>query len=230
MTSPAGGTPRLDLFQIGLTGGIATGKSTAAEVFRAEGAFVLDADQIGHQMMEPGTEAFEEIVAAFSPAVVGADGRIDRRALGTRVFSVPAERLRLNAILHPRIVAETDRRLIERARQAPGGMAVVQAALMVEAATHRRFDRLVVTHCPPEVQVARLREREGMSEAEAWRRIRAQAPPEAKLAVADYVIDTSGTLLQSRDRVREVFQALRREWAELRGLREGGGRHGLSGT
>ena len=229
MTSGKTEADRADLFQVGLTGGIATGKSTAAEVFRAEGASVLDADRLGHELMEPGTPAFEEIVAAFSPAVVGSDGRIDRRVLGARVFTAPEERLRLNAILHPRILAEADRRVRELARHSPGGMVVIQVALMVEAGTTGRFDRIVVTHCRPEIQVERLLRREGLTEAEAWLRIRAQAPPESRLAVADFVIDTSGTLAESQQRVREVYRALQREWARRRTSSPGGGTHGIPG-
>jgi dephospho-CoA kinase len=206
------------VLRIGLTGGIATGKSTVAEVFQEGGAFVLDADTLGHALMEPGTEAHREIRAAFGDQVLAGDGRIDRKKLGARVFSDESARNRLNAILHPRILAEVERRVREFARLSPGGIAVIQAALVVEAGVRARFDRIVVTHCTPEIQMRRLKDRDGISGEEANRRILSQAPPRERLDAADCVIDTSGSLAETRRRAREVFDALKREWDEGRGI------------
>ena len=215
--SPAGGSAgRPDVFRVGLTGGIATGKSLVAALFQEEGAFVLDADTLGHALMEPGTPAHGEIRAAFGDGVLSSGGRIDRKKLGALVFSDPASRERLNAILHPRILSEVEEQLWEFAHRSPGGIAVVQAALVVEAGARSRFDRIVVTHCDPEIQARRLRDRDGIPPEEARRRIEAQAPPRARLDAADHVIDTSGSLDQTRARAKEVFNTLRREWERRR--------------
>lgn len=200
------------VFRVGLSGGIATGKSVVGEVFRQEGAFVLDADAVAHDLMAPETESFGEIRRAFGDGILDGHGAIDRRRLGSLVFRDPEARLRLNAILHPRILTEEQRRVSEYARSFPGGIAVTQAALLVETGIHRRYDRLVVTDCPPEAQVRRLRERDGISAEEATARLLSQGDRQIKLDAADHVIDTSGTLETTRRRAREVFAELRREW------------------
>jgi len=219
MSPAAGGAPSPEVLRVGLTGGIATGKSVVAEAFREMGAFVLDADTLGHELMEPGTPAHGEIRAAFGDEVLSADGRIDRKKLGARIFADPAIRRRLNAILHPRILTEMEDRILEFARRSPGGVAVVQAALVVEAGVRSRFDRIVVTHCDPGTQARRLMERDGISGEEARRRISAQAEPRERLAAADYVIDTSGSLSETRARAGEVLTALRREWESRKASR-----------
>jgi dephospho-CoA kinase len=212
VTSAGGDALSPEVLRVGLTGGIATGKSVVAETFREMGAFVLDADALGHDLMEPGTPAHGEIRDAFGDEVLSPGGGVDRKKLGARVFTDPAARRRLNAILHPRILAEMEDRILEFARQSPGGIAVVQAALVVEAGVRSRFDRVVVTHCDPAIQARRLMERDGISGEEARRRISSQADSREKIAAADYVIDTSGSLGETRERAGEVFTALRREW------------------
>jgi dephospho-CoA kinase len=208
------GSGGASVLRVGLTGGIATGKSVVAAVFREEGAFVLDADTLGHELTEPGSEAHREILLAFGEAVLSPDGRIDRGKLGARIFSDDDARRRLNAILHPRILAESEERVREFARGSPGGIAVVQAALLVDAGAMGRFDRIVTTHCDPEIQARRLRERDRISAEEAERRIASQAAAPERLRSAHHVIDTSGTLEGTRARAREVFGALKREWDE----------------
>ena len=216
MTRPGGGTRSREVLRVGLTGGIATGKSVVAAAFSEQGAFVLDADTLGHELTEPGTPAHGEILEVFGDGVLSAGGRIDRKKLGDRIFADPEARQRLNAILHPRILAEVEGRILDFARRSPGGIAVVQAALVVEAGARSRFDRIVVTHCDPETQARRLVERDGISREQARRRISAQAEPRERLAAADHVIDTSGSLDETRARAREVFIALRREWESLK--------------
>jgi len=216
VTRPGGGTRSREVLRVGLTGGIATGKSVVAAAFSEQGAFVLDADTLGHELMEPGMPAHGEIRAAFGDGVLSADGRIDRKKLGDRIFTNPVARQRLNAILHPRILAEVEDRILDFARRFPGGIAVVQAALVVEAGVRSRFDRIVVTHCDPQTQARRLVERDGISREQARRRISAQAEPGERLAAADHVIDTSGSLDETRARAREVLAALRREWESLK--------------
>jgi dephospho-CoA kinase len=200
------------VFRVGLTGGIATGKSVVAEVFRQEGAFVLDTDSLGHELMEPGTPAYREIRERFGDGILDSTGRIDRRQLGDKVFSDERARLQLNAILHPRILAEAEQRVARFAQQNPGGIAVTQAALLAEAGAFGRFDRIVLTECDTATQVRRLRSRDGIGEEEALRRIGAQADAASRRRIAHLVLDTSGSLEETRARARQVFESLRREW------------------
>ena len=222
MRVPGGKRSHPPVLRVGLTGGIATGKSVVAEVFREEGAFVLDADALGHELMEPGGPAFEEIRGSFGETILGGDGRIDRKKLGARVFQDGKALRRLNAILHPRILEQAERRVVEFARQSPGGVAVIQAALVSEAGAAGRFDRIVTTECDAETQIHRLRKRGGISAEEALRRVRAQADPAQRRKIADIIIDTSGTLGQTRLRARQAFARLRREWEARKSPRQGG--------
>ena len=205
--APAGGAG----LRVGLTGGIATGKSVVAEVFREAGAFVQDADSVGHELMQPGTPAHAEIVAAFGEGVLAPDGRIDRKRLGARIFANPAQRSQLNAILHPRILAEAARRAGRYLHEHPGGIAVTQAALLFEAGAAPHFDRIVLTECDARTQKARLMARDGLAEAEAARRIAAQGVAAERKQLAHFVIDTSGTIEETRRRARQAFDALRRD-------------------
>ena len=207
------------VFRVGLTGGIATGKSVVADVFREAGAFVLDADALGHELMLPGTQAHEEIRREFGDDVLDAGGRIDRKKLGERVFGDERSRLRLNAILHPRILEEADRRVSAFARNSPGGIAVLQAALMVESGAFGRFDRIVLTECDAAAQRSRLMARDGIGGAEAERRIGAQVDAAARRRIAHIVVDTSGTLEQTRERAKQAFESLRREWESRKASR-----------
>lgn len=205
--APVGGAG----LRVGVTGGIATGKSVVAEVFREAGAFVQDADSLGHELMEPGTPAHAEIVATFGEQVLAPDGRVDRKRLGARIFADPAERSRLNAILHPRILAEASRRAGRYLREHPGGIAVTQAALLFEAGAAPHFDRIVLTECDARTQMERLVARDGLTEAEAAGRVAAQGAAPEKKKLAHFVIDTSGTIEETRRRARQAFEALRRD-------------------
>ena len=200
------------MFRVGLTGGIASGKSVVAEVFRQAGAFVLDTDLLGHELMEPGTPAYQEIRGRFGDAILEPGGRIDRKKLGERVFSDERARLQLNAILHPRILAEAESRVESFARQNPGGIAVIQAALMAEAGAFGRFDRIVLTECNLSTQLLRLRARDHLDEEEALRRIASQADSAARRRIAHIVLDTSGSLEETRTQAKQAFDSLRREW------------------
>ena len=189
---------------------MASGKSTVAGFFAALGAAVVDADALARQVVEPGRVAYREIVASFGRDILAADGRLDRQALGRRVFAAPALRERLNAITHPRI-----RRAALRAINAKlgEGAAVVlyEAALLVETGYFRELDGLIVVSAPVPVQIERIMQRDGLDGPAAAERVRAQLPLQAKLAVADYVIDTAGTLERTRRQVQEVWQALTRK-------------------
>lgn len=197
--------------RVGLTGGIATGKSVVAEVFAEAGAFVQNADALGHELMEPGTPAHAEIVRAFGAEVLAADGRIDRKRLGARIFASQAERLKLNSILHPLILEEAARRMLRYLREHPGGIVVTQAALLFEAGAAEHFDRIVLTDCDERTQLARLMTRDALGKEEARARIAAQGPAQEKKRLAHLVIDTSGPIEETRRRALQAFEALRRE-------------------
>jgi dephospho-CoA kinase len=190
---------------VGLTGGIGSGKSTVSEMFRALGATVIDADQVARDVVQPGAPALEEVARRF-PGTVDAEGRLDRAALGARIFSDTAERSALNAILHPRIQAEVRHRT---AALAAAGVECVlyDAALLIENGLHQSMDTVVVW-VPQALQRARLMARDGLSEVEAQARIAAQAPLDAKRAVANWVVDNEGSREQTRAQVEAIWKAL----------------------
>lgn len=193
---------------MGLTGGIASGKSAVAAVLRELGFHVIDADALGHTLIEPGQAAYGEIVREFGEGVLGVDGRIDRKKLGAIVFANREKLLRLNAIVHPRVEAEMARQFAEWEKDGVKDASFVEAALLVEAGYQKKLDGLVVAWCRPEQQVERLVAR-GMSEEEARRRIAAQLPTEEKLKYATEAIDCSGSKLETRRQVEELAEKLR---------------------
>ncbi len=191
---------------IGLTGGIGSGKSTVAAMLRDLGAEVIDADRVAREVVEPGQPALAEIVARFGAGVLDGEGRLDRKQLGARVFADETARRALNAIVHPRIAAETARRVADaNARGVP--LVVYEAALLVENGIHRALDGLIVVSAPEAEQVRRVMARDGLDETEARRRLAAQAPLADKLAAATWVIDNAGALDDTRRRVAEVWRA-----------------------
>ena len=192
---------------IGLTGGIASGKSLVAGMLRALGAPVVDADALAHQVLQPGTPAAAEVVRAFGPGVVAADGRIDRKRLGAIVFRDRARLAELEAITHPRI-AEAARAEIAAHGAAGARVVIYEAALLVEKRLHEGLDGLIVVAVAPEVQVARVQRRDGLDEAAARARLAAQLPLAAKLAVADHVIDNSGSSEETRAQVERLWREL----------------------
>ena len=198
--------------RLGITGGIASGKSAVAAILRELGFHVIDADALGHSVIEPGTRAFEEIVREFGAGVVGTDGRIDRGKLGALVFPDRGKLARLNGIVHPRVEEEMVRKFGEWERDGVRDAAFVEAALLVEAGYQKNLDGLVVAWCRPEQQVERLLAR-GLSEDEARRRIAAQMPAEEKLKYATEKIDCSGSMEETRRQVEELAAKLRREAA-----------------
>ncbi|MGC2888353.1 MAG: dephospho-CoA kinase [Candidatus Acidiferrum sp.] len=198
--------------RLGITGGIASGKSAVAAILRELGFNVIDADALGHSVIEPGTRGFEEIVREFGAGVVGTDGRIDRGKLGALVFADRGKLARLNGIVHPRVEEEMVRKFGEWERDGVRDAAFVEAALLVEAGYQKNLDGLVVAWCRPEQQVERLLAR-GLSEDEARRRIAAQMPAEEKLKYATEKIDCSGSMEETRRQVEELAAKLRREAA-----------------
>ena len=178
-------------YRVGLTGSIASGKSTVARRLKDRGIPVIDLDKVGHEVLRKRHEAFEPVVAAFGADILGTDGEIDRKKLGHVVFGDPEARERLNQIMHPKIREEEARRVAAMA--ADGVVAVVtEAALLIESGQKDRFDFFVVVGCDPDIQISRLMKRDGSSPEEAQRKLSAQLTFEQKKASANYVIDTCG--------------------------------------
>jgi dephospho-CoA kinase len=192
---------------VGLTGGISSGKSTVSEMFRALGATLIDADQVARDVVRPGEPALAEISERF-PGTVDVHGKLDRASLAARIFASPKERAALNAITHPRIQNEVQRRTA--ALEAAGVQTVLyDAALLVENGLHHALDGLVVVWVPHQVQRARLMARDSLGEPEAEARIAAQLPLDGKRAVATWVVDNSGTREETKAQVGAIWKALR---------------------
>jgi dephospho-CoA kinase len=200
------GAPRI--LRAGLTGGIASGKSTVARHFGELGACVVDADELARQVSAPGGSAHDRIVARFGREILRDDGAIDRERLARRVFTDRVTREALNAIVHPEVRAEASRQIARCAEERTARVAVFDAALLVETGYYRELDRLVVLRCSAETQRRRLERRDRFCAEDAAARIAAQAPLDQKLAVADYVIDTDGDLELTRAQTKRVWQAL----------------------
>ena len=197
------------MLKVGLTGSIAVGKSFVLEVFRELGCAVLDADKTAREVVEPGLPAFDEIVQTFGNEVVAADGSLDRPKLGAIVFNDAAKRELLNSIVHPRVIEAQDRWLQAAEKDQPHGIAVVDAALMIESGGYKRFDKLIVVWCEPAVQLERLIRRNSLDEAEAKKRIAAQMSQEEKKGFADFLIDTSTEREETRQQTVEIFNRLK---------------------
>jgi dephospho-CoA kinase len=196
------------MLRLGLTGGIASGKSAVAAMLREMGFPVLDADSVSHKLMEPGQPAHDEILKTFGEDIVEASGRIDRGKLAAIVFADRGKLAQLNAILHPKVEQAIFRQLEEWQRNGVRDAGFVEAALLIEAGLAEKLDGLVVAWCRPEQQMERLRAR-GMSETEARRRIAAQLPLEEKLKRATETINCSGSLEETRTEVRALAAKLR---------------------
>jgi dephospho-CoA kinase len=203
------------MLRVGLTGGIGCGKSTVAGMMRDLGCRVIDADAISRDLAEPGQPAYVEIIAAFGPEIILADGRLDRAKIAHVVFSDASKLSKLNQILHPRVIAEEERQLVEIARTEPHAVAVVEAALLMEAGQHNLLERLIVVWCRPEQQIERLTNLQGraMSRDDAMQRIAAQMPLEEKRRMATDEIDNSGSRTATQKQVTELVARLKTQAA-----------------
>jgi dephospho-CoA kinase len=195
---------------LGLTGGIAAGKSTVAGMLRELGAAVLDADQLARQVVERDPALRQRLAAEFGDGVLAADGSLDRQQLGRLVFADAGARRRLEALTHPAIAAEAERRVAELREVEGAAIVVYEAALLVETGRHRQMDRLLVVVADDELRVRRLMRRSGLSEAQARQRLASQLPQEQKARQAHYVVDNSGSLDHTRRRVWQVWSELTR--------------------
>jgi dephospho-CoA kinase len=198
------------IFRVGLTGGIASGKTTVANLFAALGVPIIDTDVLAREVLEPGTPLLAEVLGHFGSAVAAPDGTLDRRALRARIFAEPAERRWLEERTHPAIRARTD--ALSAASRGP--YVIVAIPLLVETGGADRFDRVLVVDADPAVQLARLQARDGTPRAEAQRILAAQATRDARLAVADDVIHNDGDVAALRDQVA----ALHRRYVEAAGM------------
>ncbi|MFZ0036403.1 MAG: dephospho-CoA kinase [Candidatus Acidiferrales bacterium] len=197
------------MLRVGLTGGIACGKSTVASMLRDLDMTILDADPIVHEMLESGQPVYDEVVREFGSEILTSDKKIDRAKLGAIVFA-DRERLdRLNQIIHPRVMDVITKWFAALDRAGGTPLAIVEAALLVEAGYREKLDRLIVVRCDPEQQMARLRAR-GLTEEQARQRIAAQMPVDEKARIADDVINTTGSIEETRRQVEQLADNLKR--------------------
>lgn len=197
------------MLKVGLTGSIAVGKSFVCDVFRELGCHVLDADITAREVVEPGTEGHKRVIKEFGVEVRQENGSIDRRRLGAIVFADEEKRELLNSIVHPLVIVAQDRWIKVREVGDPTGIAIVDAALMIESGGYKRFDKLVVVWCEPEIQLGRLMLRDSLTREEAEKRIATQMPQEDKKRFADHLIDTSNGFDATREQTVRVFEKLR---------------------
>ena len=196
------------MLRLGLTGGIASGKTTVAAMLREMGFDILDADSLAHTLIEPGQPAYDDVAREFGPSMLDPDKRINRAKLGALVFADSSKLARLNAIVHPRVEAAVSEQLDEWARSENREAAFVEAALLIEAGYQKKLDGLMVTWCRPDQQLERLRRR-GLTPQQALQRINAQLPVQEKLRYATEKIDCSGSLEDTRKQVEALATKLR---------------------
>ncbi len=215
------------MLRVGLTGSIGVGKSFVAGVLADLGCHLIDADVTAREVVAPSSVALEKVVAEFGPEVLQPNGALDRTKLGNLVFSNPARRATLNSILHPYIISRQDELMREWEAVSPTGIAVVDAALMIESGGYKRFDKLIVVHCRPEIQIQRLMSRNNLTREEAEKRIAAQMSQDEKKKFADYLIDTSDGFDDTRRQTEKVYAALLQDLNLDRQQRNGGSESNL---
>jgi dephospho-CoA kinase len=198
------------MLKVGLTGGIASGKSFVGEALAGYGCLLIHADELGHAALAPGGEAYQPVVREFGREILTSDGAIDRRALAARVFADPERLARLNALVHPAVIRREDESITAFGARHPDGIAVVEAAILIETGSYSRFDKLILVTCAEEQQVERALRREGALESDIRARISRQMPLDEKRKYADFVIDTSGEKEDTLRQTRAVYDVLRR--------------------
>lgn len=197
------------MLKVGLTGSIAVGKSFVLEVLRELGAFTLDADLTAREVVAKGTQGLKLLVENFGEEILQENGELDRAKLGAVVFSDEAKRQLLNSVVHPMVIDAQNEWLRKRESEDPNGIAVIDAALMIESGGYKRFNCLIVVFCKPEIQLQRLMSRNNLSETDALRRINSQMPQEEKKKFADFLIDTSDGFEDTRRQTIEVYEKLK---------------------
>ncbi len=197
------------MLRVGLTGGLATGKSFVGRTLVGLGCHLIQADELGHQVLSPGGEAFGPVVREFGEHILAPDGTIDRRRLGAEVFGKQDRLALLNSLVHPPVVKREEEWMKAVEAQDPDGIAVVEAAILIETGSFQRFSKLILTVCTVEQQLKRAMDRDSMSEEEVRNRLKRQMPLDEKRKFADYVIDTSGSKENTVEQVRLVYNSLR---------------------
>jgi dephospho-CoA kinase len=207
-----------EVLKVGLTGGIAVGKSAVGEMFAGLGVHVIQADEIAHQLMQPGEAVYQEVVGRFGSGILDSDGRVNRARLAELAFGGPSQSSRvqeLNQIVHPAVVRRQEDWMAEVGRRDPHAIALVEAALILEAGMAKGFDRLLVVTCRPEQRIERWAQRlkvdQETARREVTRRMAAQMPDEEKIKAADYVIDNSGSLDETARQVKTIYAELKAE-------------------
>jgi len=199
------------MLRVGLTGGLACGKSFVAEELARLGCLVIQADALGHQVLAPGGEAYDAVIREFGGSeLLGPGGEIDRKALAAKVFGAPDRLARLNSLVHPPVVRREEALIREFEARHPDGIAVVEAAILIETGSYKRFDRIILVTCREEQQVERALRREGADLEDVRGRLARQMPLAAKRKYAHFVIDTSGDKEDTLRQTRAVYDALRR--------------------
>ena len=195
---------------VGVTGGVASGKTTVSRFFEEEGAYIIEADQIARELVQVRSPAWKAITRAFGKGILEEDGTIDRKRLAERAFSDSRQRRLLNKILHPRIKKEMGKRAREFGRKNPDAIVIFDVPLLVETGFHREVERVVVITSTEKQQIERLRKRAGVSKEETRRILSSQMPLKEKVKAADFVIPNKGSIEETRRKAREVFQELKR--------------------
>ncbi|MGA2149218.1 MAG: dephospho-CoA kinase [Bryobacteraceae bacterium] len=196
------------MLKVGLTGGLASGKTFVGEELARLGCLLIQADELGHEVLSPGGEAYAAVVAEFGAEILSAEGGIDRGRLAAEVFRTPERLARLNALVHPPVL-EREEELMARFRQdRPDGIAIVEAAILIEAGRYKDFDRMILVYCRPEQQLERALRRPGATEADVRARLARQMPLEEKKKYANFAIDTSGDKEDTLRQTRAVWEAL----------------------
>lgn len=207
----AGFLPGNEIFymrRIGLTGGIASGKSTVCQMLRDRGCSIIDADKVAHEILQRGRPGFEPVVGAFGQTILNGAGEIDRSRLGAIVFNQPERLTQLTSIVHPHVTRAILRWLEGMEQAGPVAHAIVDGSVLVESGFHRDFQYLIVVYCTPEQQLERLMKRNSLSENEARKRMALQMPLEEKVRLADFVVDNSGSLENTRYQVDVLLDRL----------------------
>ena len=197
------------MLRVGLTGGLASGKSFVGRAFEELGCLVIRNDELGHAVLKPGGEAYQGVVREFGAGILNPAGEIDRHKLAKLVFHDPGLLAKLNALVHPPVRERTRQLLAAFEAERPDGIAIVEAAILVETGSYRNYAKLIVAMCGREQQIERAMARDAIPREEVLERLSRQMPLEEKLKYADYAIDTSGSKEETRERVREVYEKLR---------------------
>jgi dephospho-CoA kinase len=197
------------MLTVGLTGGLASGKSFVGHALADLGCHLIEADELGHRVLLPGAEAYDPVVYEFGNEILDPEGQIDRSKLSALVWDAPERLQKLSSLVHPPVIAREERMIAEIAKSDPQAIVVVAAAILVETGRYKRFDRLIVAVCNREQQIERAIERGPYTREKVLARLSRQLPLEEKLRVADYVIDTSGTKENTLEQVRTVHRSLR---------------------